>query len=78
MREKQILTINETVQRSRERGMPLSEYTLRRAIHTGAIPCRVVGRKYLIFWPNVQKWLMCPDGGDNTLPESSAAIRRIV
>lgn len=30
MSEKVVLTIKETVERSQEKGMPLSEYTLRR------------------------------------------------
>lgn len=58
-------------------GMPLSEYTLRRALRTGAIPCRVLGKKYLIAWPNVENWLMCIDGADNTPIESSNGIHRI-
>lgn len=65
MIEKSILTIKETVERAEVRGMPISEYTLRRAIRSGAIPCRIVGRKYLIAWQNVEKWLTCADGADN-------------
>lgn len=65
MLEKSILTIQETVERSRQRGMPISEYTLRRALRSGAIPCRIVGRKYLIAWANVERWLMCIDNADN-------------
>ena len=68
MPEKIILTIKETVIRSQQLGMPLSEYTLRRAIRTGAVPCRVLGKKYLIAWPNVEDWLMCVNGADN-MPE---------
>lgn len=77
MPEKTILTIKETVERSRQKGMPLSEYTLRRALHTGAIPCRVMGKKYLIAWPNVENWLMCTNGADNTPIASSKGIRQI-
>lgn len=65
MLEKSILTIQETVKRSQQLGMPITEYTLRRALRSGAIPCRVVGRKYLIAWENVERWLMCADGADN-------------
>ena len=61
---KQVLTIKETVARSKECGMPISEYTLRRALNKGAIPCRIVGRTYLILWSNVENWLLCKDGGD--------------
>lgn len=77
MSEKSILTIQETVERSMQKGMPITQYTLRRALHSGAIPCRVVGRKYLIAWENVEKWLKCVDGaGDITLP-ASHTIRRL-
>lgn len=65
MTEKSILTIKETVERSVARGMPITEYTLRRAIRSGAIPCRVVGKRYLIAWDNVVRWLMCADSSDN-------------
>lgn len=75
MPEKAILTIKETVERSQERGMPLSEYTLRRALRTGAIPCRVLGKKYLIAWQNVEKWLMCADGADNMSASLTGIVR---
>ena len=79
MPEKSILTIKEAVERAQRRGMPVSEYTLRRAIRSGAIPCRIVGRKYLIAWPNVERWLFCADGGDNlpTQPAAAGTIRRV-
>lgn len=77
MTEKTILTIKETVERSQQKGMPFSEYTLRRALRTGAIPCRVVGRKYLIAWPNVERWLMCTNGADNTAEIVSEGIRQV-
>jgi len=75
--EKVVLTIKETVKRSQQMGMPLSEYTLRRALRTGAIPCRVLGKKYLIAWPNVENWLMCVNGADNTPVLSTDGIRQI-
>lgn len=77
---RQILTISETVKRAKSEGYPLSEYTLRRALRCGAIPCRTVGKKYLIAWQNVVKWLLCEDGQDNapTAPMPvPAGIRRI-
>ena len=60
-----ILNIRETVERCKLRGISLSEYTLRRAIKSGALPCRIVGRTYLISWANVERWLSCEDGADN-------------
>ena len=80
MPEKQILTIQETVSRAKQEGMPVSEYTLRRALRCGAISCRTVGKKYLIAWQNVVKWLLCEDGQDNapvTLAPATAGIRRV-
>lgn len=78
--EKQILTISETVSRAKIKGMPISEYTLRRAVRSGAIPCRVVGKTYLIAWQNVKRWLLCEDGQDNKpvdLAPTTAGICRI-
>ena len=80
MAEKQILTIQETVFRAKQEGMPVSEYTLRRAIKSGALPCRIIGRTYLIAWSNVKRWLMCEDGQDNkpiALAPAATGIRRI-
>lgn len=57
----EIMNIQQTVQRAREEGIPLSSYTLRRAIQAREIPCRVVGRTYLIPWANVVKWIYCED-----------------
>ena len=57
----EIMNIQQTVQRAKQEGIPLSSYTLRRAIHSKEIPCRVVGRTYLILWSNVVKWLKCED-----------------
>jgi len=73
MHEKAILSIMETVDRSKERGMPISEYTLRKAIRSGAIPCRIIGKRYFIAWANVERYLTCADGADN-IPERREAI----
>lgn len=57
----EIMNIQQTVQKARREGIPLSSYTLRRAIQLGDIPCRVVGRTYLISWANVVRWLKCEE-----------------
>ena len=59
-----IMNIKEVVARAAEQGIHLSEYTLRRAIRSGQLPCRIVGRTYLIAWENVVRWLNCVDGSD--------------
>lgn len=38
---------------------------IRRAIRSGQLPCRIVGRTYLISWDNLVRWLNCVDGGDS-------------
>lgn len=62
-----ILKIRDAVVRARENGMDISEYTLRRAIHSGQLPCRIVGRTYLISWQNLVNWVTCADGCDNRM-----------
>lgn len=61
-----VLTIRESVQRAKADGLPISEYTLRQWVKTGAVPARKVGQKALIFYPNLVRFLQCADGGDNT------------
>ena len=78
----QLLTIHETVERAKEAGLPVSEYTLRRLRRTGAIPHRQVGGKYLIFWPNVERYLTCSDGSADPAPDENIyqerGIRRVI
>lgn len=77
----EILNIRETLNRAQDQGIPISEYTLRRAIKSGAVPCRIVGRTYLISWSNVMRWLTCEDGADNApvapAEPINSGIRRI-
>lgn len=75
----QNLTTRETVDRLREDGYRISEYALRCWIRTGAIPARQIGKKALIYYPNVLAFLQCADGQDNTppAPVSAGGIRRI-
>ncbi len=62
-----VLKIRDAVVRARENGMDISEYTLRRAIHSGQLPCRIVGRTYLISWQNLVNWVTCANSCDNPL-----------
>lgn len=61
-----VVTVREAVQRAKADGLPVTEYTLRRWIKTGAIPVRNVGAKALLFYPNLVRFLQCEDGADNT------------
>ena len=60
-----VVTVREAVKRATQDGFPISEYTLRKWIRTGAIPVRKAGTKQLIFYPNLVRYLQCEDGGDN-------------
>lgn len=60
-----VLTVREAVRRSKDEGVPVSEYTLRRWVKTGAIPTRQAGTKTLIYFPRLVEFLTCADGGDN-------------
>ena len=74
-----VVTIREAVQRAKADGLPISEYTLRQWIRSGAIPTRKVGQKALLFYPNLVRYLQCEDGADNipTAQVNGTGIRRI-
>lgn len=74
-----VLTIREAVQRARDDGMDISEYSLRHWVRTGAVPTRKVGQKALLFYPNLVRFLQCEDGCDNAPATviSGPGIRRI-
>lgn len=71
-----VLTIREAVQQAKADGLPVTEYTLRQWVRTGAIPTRKVGQKALLFYPNLVRYLQCQDGADNT-PATVAAVGTI-
>lgn len=74
-----VLTIREAVHRAKSDGLPISEYTLRQWVRSGAIPARKVGQKALLFYPNLVRFLQCEDGADNVPATVSAGsgIRRV-
>lgn len=71
-----VVTVREAVRRAKQDGFPVSEYSLRHWIRTGAIPVRRTGRKILIFYPNLVRYLQCEDGGDNK-PATVAGFSKI-
>lgn len=74
-----VVTVRQAVQRAKADGMPVSEYTLRQWIKSGAIPVRKVGQKALLFYPNLIRYLQC-EGNESTPPtavETIPGIRRI-
>ena len=64
-----MLTIRQAVERAKNEGIPISEYTLRRWIRSGAVPVRVAGSKQLLYYPNLVRYLQCVDGSDNQPPQ---------
>ena len=72
-----VVTIREAVQRAKADGLPVSEYALRQWVRTGVIPARKAGKKQLLFYPNLVRYLQCEDGADNE-PATVDGIRRIV
>lgn len=73
-----VMTIREAAARAKAEGLPVSEYTLRRWIKTGAVPVRNAGNKVLLFYPNLARYLQCQDGCDNvSASEGAAGIRRV-
>lgn len=66
------------VERAKSEGFQISEYALRQWIRTGAIPARKVGNSFLIYYPNLVRFLQCADGCDNAPPKalSATGIRR--
>ncbi len=74
-----VVTIREAVQRAKTDGLPVSEYTLRRWVRSGAVPARKVGRKCLLFYPNLVCFLQCKDGADNepAVAVGSCGVRRV-
>lgn len=67
------------VKRAQSEGYDISEYALRQWVRTGAIPARKVGNSFLIYYPNVVRFLQCADGCDNAPDELvlGSGIRRI-
>lgn len=58
VRNRNILTINEAVTRSKLEGIPVTETALRRWVRNGTIRATYTGRKALLFWPDLVK-LLC-------------------
>ena len=73
-----VLTIREAVSRAKEEGLPVTEYTLRRWIKSGAVPVRSVGSKALLFYPNLVRFIECADGCDNApAPQIMGGVRPV-
>ncbi len=69
--------IKETARRLKSEGLPVSEYSLTRAVKRGDIPARIIGRNCLLFYPNVLSWVTCEHGQDNKPLTPSGGIRPV-
>lgn len=79
MAESDINTVPKLAQRAKAEGLPISEYTIRRLIKTGAIRARYIGPKPLASYSAIVRYFSCEDGCDNA-PATTATgsgIRRI-
>ena len=56
-----VVTIKEAVQRAKADGLPVTEYTLRHWLKSGTIPTRTIGKKVLLYYPNLTKYVRCED-----------------
>ena len=70
-----VVTIREAVARARSEGLPVSEYTLRRWVRTGAVPIRKAGVKQLLYYPQLVRFITCADGGDVQPIQAETGVR---
>ncbi len=56
-----VVTIKQAVQRAKEDGIPVSEYSLRIWVRQGVIPSRRAGTKALIYYPALVRYLRCEE-----------------
>lgn len=69
-----ILSIAKTAERCKSEGIPLSEKALRRFVKTGDIPSIQTGKKALLFFPNVRRFI---ETGNEAREPEQGKIRRI-
>lgn len=69
--------LKQTVDRLKQEGMPISEYTLRNWVRNKAIPSVRCGRKVLLFYPNVVSYIKTGEQGATEQPAQAFGIRRL-
>lgn len=79
MAKSDINTVPKLAQRAKADGLPISEYTIRRLIKTGALPARYIGPRPVASYSALVRYFSCEDGCDNApvtvIP--SPVIRRV-
>lgn len=68
----EVLKIRELVRKANQCGMSVSDYTIRRAIRLGKLPCRKVDSTYMIPWKLFVRWIMCEDDCDNEVSSENS------
>lgn len=56
-----LCTVREAITRARSERLNLSEYGLRQMIKTGQLPVRYVGKKALVYYPGLVRYLTFED-----------------
>lgn len=64
--ESNLLSIRQCVERGKAEGLPIPEVALRRWVKSGAVRAIYAGRKALIFWPNLVRFIT--SGDQSTVP----------
>lgn len=79
MVESDINTVPKLAKRAKADGLPISEYTIRRLIKTGALPARYIGPKPVASYSALVRYFSCEDGCDNAPATVAGAsgIRRV-
>ena len=62
-----VLKLREVGMRARSEGISISDYAIRKAVHEGQLPCRIIGKTFLISWDQFLRWITCTDNSDNPL-----------
>lgn len=70
-----VLTVREAVTRAKADGLPISEYTLRSWIRSGAFPVRKIGQKALVYYPSLVEFVQHPES--QLQKQEVAKIRRL-
>lgn len=65
MLEPDINTVPKLAKRAKADGLPISEYTIRRLIKTGALPARYIGPKPVASYSALVRYFSCEEGCDN-------------
>lgn len=67
-----ILTIKQAAERAKAEELGISEYTIRQWVRLGVLPVRKAGRKCLLSYSVLQRFLRCENGQDNPTPATVA------